>query len=233
MKNRMARTAGPARHPMCFGLLLLSIGLFSAACASESTSGPNRMELAAARNAADPAVVDLWGGGYNTSATAVNQAGAVVGRKGLQVLMWDHGTVTEVATLCPSSGCEPDRTLPFSINARGQVVGTRFLQAFLWDNGTLTNLGASVTDGYGSFASSINDAGDVLGGIFLCAGEPPAFVRAWAPICAERAVLWRDGSPIDLGALGGEYSSPTGLNSAGEVAGIAELAHARFEIADV
>jgi len=46
-------------------------------------------------------------------------------------------------------------------------------------------------------------------------------------------VLWRNGTAIDLGTLGGNFSDPADINSAGEVVGTAELAHARFDPAYV
>jgi len=98
------------------------------------------------------------------------------------------------------------------VNAAGQVVGTSQQQAFEWDNGTLTNLGALV--GSASYASWINDAGDVLGAMALC--------NIAVTECEGRAVLWRRGNPIPL-TLGGNRSRPAGLNAAGQAVGEASL----------
>jgi probable HAF family extracellular repeat protein len=98
------------------------------------------------------------------------------------------------------------------VNAAGQVVGTSHQQAFEWDHGTLTNLGASVENA--SYASWINDAGDVLGAMGLC--------NIAVTECQGRAVLWHRGNPIPL-TLGGNISRPGGLNAVGDAVGDASL----------
>ncbi len=201
--------------------LVVFAGLLCAACASESPDGPSRVvaDVALATNPAGPAVIDLWGPGApqfdvrNVYASAVNQAGVVVGRIGSQVVMWDHGTVTPIAPLCTTSLCFLDRgAFRVGVNAAGQVVGTSFQQAFEWDDGTLTNLGALVDNA--SYASWINDANDVLGAMHLC--------NIAVPECEGRAVLWHHGSPIPL-TFGGITSTPAGLNAAGQAVGEASL----------
>jgi len=195
-------------------------GLLCAACVSESPDGPSRVVagVAVASNPAAPAVVDLWGPGETPAdarayASAVNQAGVVVGRTGSHVVMWDHGTVTEIAPLSTCSTCFLDRgTFRVGVNAAGRVVGTSFQQAFESDNGTLTNLGASVQNA--SYASWINEAGDVLGAMGLC--------NIAVPDCEGRAVLWHQGSPIPL-TLGGITSTPAALNAAGQAVGEGSL----------
>jgi len=201
--------------------LVVFAGLLCAACASESPGGPSGFaDVAVASNPAAPAVIDLWGPEApqfdvrNVYASAINQAGVVVGRTGSHVVMWDHGTVTPLAPLCTTSLCFLDRgVFRVGVNAAGQVVGTTFQQAFEWDHGTLTNLGALVDNA--SYASSINDAGDVLGAMHLC--------NIALPECEGRAVLWHHGSPIPL-TFGGITGTPAGLNAAGQAVGEASLA---------
>ena len=213
MKNRMTHTNSPP------GLVVLA-GLLCAACASESPGGPSGFADVAAvsTNPAGPAVVDLWGPvepppNARAYASAVNQAGVVVGRTGSQVVMWYHGTVTPIAPLSTCSTCFLDRgNFLVGVNAAGQVVGTSQQQAFEWDNGTLTNLGALVVGA--SYASWINDAGDVLGAMGLC--------NIAVQDCQGRAVLWHRGNPIPL-TLGGNISRPSGLNAAGDAVGDASL----------
>jgi len=213
MKNRMTHTNSPP------GLVVLA-GLLCAACASESPGGPSGFADVAAvsTNPAGPAVVDLWGPvepppNARAYASAVNQAGVVVGRTGSQVVMWYHGTVTPIAPLCTFSLCFLDRgDFRVGENAAGQVVGTSFQQAFAWNHGTLTNLGPSVQNA--SYASWINESGDVLGAMGLC--------DIAVTDCEGRAVLWRHGSPIPL-TLGGNRSRPAGLNAAGQAIGEASL----------
>jgi len=199
--------------------LVVLAGLLGAACASESPGGPSLVaDVAVATHTAGPGIVDLWGPGEpppnaTAYASAVNQAGVVVGRTGSQVVMWDRGTVTQIAPLSTCSTCFLDRgDFLVGVNAAGQVVGTSFQQAFEWDHGTLTNLGASVENA--SYASWINDAGDVLGAMGLC--------DIAVTECEGRAVLWHHGSPIPL-TLGGITSTPAGLNAAGQAVGEASL----------
>jgi probable HAF family extracellular repeat protein len=196
--------------------LVVLAGLLNAACGSESPGGPSLVaDVAVGTNAAVPAIVDLWGPGETpvdarAYASAVNQAGVVVGRTGSQVVMWDHGTVTPIAPLSTCSGCFLDRgDFRVGVNAAGQVVGTSQQQAFVWDHSTLTTL-----DGLGSYASWINDAGDVLGAMGLC--------NIALNECQGRAVLWRRGNEIPL-TFGGIISKPGGLNAAGQVVGQASL----------
>src|SRR6266487_4570700 len=151
--------------------LVVLAGVVCAACAGESPGGPSPVaDVAVATNTSGPAVIDLWGPGApqldarNVYASAVSQAGVVVGRIGSQVVVWDHGT--------------------------------------------LTNLGAVVDNA--SYASWINDAGDVLGAMGLC--------NIAVTECEGRAVLWRRGNPIPL-TLGGNRSRPAGLNAAGQAVG--------------
>ncbi len=200
--------------------LVVLAGVLGAACARESPGGPSQVaDVAVATNTSGPAVIDLWGPGTlqddarNVYASAVNQAGVVVGRSGSQVVMWDHGTVTPIAPLSTCSGCFLDRgNFVVGVNAAGQVVGASQQQAFEWDHGRLTNLGALVAGA--SYASWINDAGDVLGAMGLC----NIAVRD----CEGRAVLWHRGNPIPL-TLGGNISKPGGLNAAGDAVGDASL----------
>lgn len=60
-----------------------------------------------------------------------------------------------------------------------------------------------------SFAHAVNDRGEVVGSFGVV--TPSGFSR--------HAVLWRDGRPIDLGTLGGEYSFPTAINVRTQVVG--------------
>lgn len=197
--------------------LILSLGLVSISCATDSPRGSTSMAITAAANASSPEIIDLGGDpssiAANPYASAVNPGGVIVGRMVAQVVMWDHGTMTPIAPLSTCSVCFIDRSdIRFGINAAGQIVGVSNARAFEWDRGELIDLSASV--GGGSYASWINDAGDVLGATHLC--------DTAAPECLGTAVLWHGGIPIAL-TFGGKYSRPAALNAAGDAVGEATL----------
>lgn len=72
----------------------------------------------------------------------------------------------------------------------------------------VTNLGA--LGGYASYASDLNEAGQVVGYGETADGFGHAF-------------LWDHGTMIDLGTLGGSYSYATGINDLGQVVGYADV----------
>ena len=66
-------------------------------------------------------------------------------------------------------------------------------------------------------AIAVNDRGQIVGGSGFC-GPVSTAVSA-------HAVLWQDGSPIDLGNLGGVINNyAAGINSRGEIIGFSDLA---------
>jgi probable HAF family extracellular repeat protein len=103
-----------------------------------------------------------------------------------------------------------------SINAKGQIVGYAFrpdnsYHGFLWDNGVVTDLG-TLSGGHVSFATDINDAGQICG---------------WSDTPKQgpaRAFLWHKGVMKDLGVIGGISSIAGAVNAAGEVAGESTIA---------
>jgi probable HAF family extracellular repeat protein len=79
-----------------------------------------------------------------------------------------------------------------------------------WSSGQATNLGIV---GYGV---AINDAGQVGGGYQTSTGLLHAFV-------------WSNGNLVDLGTLGGTWSSVNGLNSLGQSAGTSSTPTGAFD----
>jgi probable HAF family extracellular repeat protein len=87
---------------------------------------------------------------------------------------------------------------------------------FSWQKGTLTDLGAlSPQDANSSYPNGINARGDEAGlsnnGLF----DPLAGMYATV------ATLWRDGSLINLGTLGGNESQAFALNNRDQIVGVA------------
>ena len=102
-----------------------------------------------------------------------------------------------------------------AVNNAGQVVGTSARRdgkprAFVWSKGTITGLGT--LGGSRSEATDINLQGDIVGWSYLT-GDPEIHPDAESPI--TRAVLWRQGTMVDLGTLGGADSRALGINDDG------------------
>ena len=101
------------------------------------------------------------------------------------------------------------------VNNKGQVVGLSAdaagsSHAFLWDLGRIRDLGTLAGD-VASEALALNDASDVVG-------------RSGAQdLSRTRAVLWRDGTPMDLTTLVGApdwiLTSAAAINDVGQIAG--------------
>ena len=87
--------------------------------------------------------------------------------------------------------------------------------AFQWQKGVLTNLGV-LPGGDASDAKWISDTGLIAGEARNGLLDPliPGFPEI-------RAVLWKNGKPIDLGTLGGNESSAFSVNNGGQVVGVA------------
>ncbi|RZL10040.1 MAG: hypothetical protein EOP40_07805 [Rubrivivax sp.] len=92
------------------------------------------------------------------------------------------------------------------INNKGQIVGVSQGAATLWEGSTKTTLGGGGSE---SWASDINDAGQVVGWIHR-SGE-------------SEAALWNTQSslaPIGLGRLNGTASQAYAINDTGQIVGV-------------
>ena len=85
---------------------------------------------------------------------------------------------------------------------------------FVWQNGVVTDLGAlSPTEQ--SAATWINDSGQISGASSNGLVDPLLGIRE------IRAVLWQNGTILNLGTLGGNESLAGGVNNQGQVFGVA------------
>ena len=131
-----------------------------------------------------------------------------------------HRAQTGETTLAIPQGFDPV-ALPMAdfefgtavaVNNLGHVVGSLQRdgrsQAVLWTDGELVLLEGLSENGE-SRATDLNDAGVIVGSADDAEGR-------------ERAIRWIDGTPEDLGTLGGQEATALGINQAGQIVGVSE-----------
>ncbi|GAA0247338.1 hypothetical protein GCM10010492_53730 [Saccharothrix mutabilis subsp. mutabilis] len=153
---------------------------------------------------------DAPGTSGSYSVSAVNGSGVIVGSRGLVPLRWQGDTVT---VLPGGEGRVADNRR--AVNERGDVAGwtkdaAGVRRATVWRGGQQVVIPVAGP----AEALAVNDNGDVVG-------------RSTAS-GADRAFLWRNGRVIDLGTLGGAYSTPVALNNTGTIIGLATTADGSY-----
>jgi probable HAF family extracellular repeat protein len=152
------------------------------------------------------AVINLGGlpGTVDSQAIGINDSGEAVGDSfvgGTVVATeWRGGSVINLGGVSGSTG-----SVALGISNAGNAVGYSTVggveTATKWSGGSVINLGIS-----GSYASGINDAGQIAGGALD--GAP---------------IEWSGGSIIHLGyPAGSSFSSVSGINNAGQIVGWSE-----------
>jgi probable HAF family extracellular repeat protein len=135
-------------------------------------------------------------------------------------------TVTDIGTLVGTGKGQFDilvNTVPQAINADGNVIanatggGSGWTVPFTFQDGKLKRLGKEKAI---SSAEDINDNGEIAG------WETSLDDR---PGLKARAVVWRDGKPVELPTLGGDAALAHALNNKGEVVGLSEVTPGTFD----
>lgn len=143
--------------------------------------------------------------------------------------LWQRGMMTALPTLGGTNGNAT------GINNRGQAVGftennvhdsscsspqVLDWEAVMWGpkKNQVQELPPFTGDSVGA-AAAINDEGEAVGGSGPICGTGPT------PAFSAHAVLWRNGSAIDLGSLGGTMNNfATAINNRRQIVGLSDVA---------
>jgi probable HAF family extracellular repeat protein len=173
--------------------------------------------VAAVWKSGDVTIIGALPGGRESSASAINDAGAVVGTSQSQYpTPWggywsrQHGFLYDGATVQALTGSSGDHSSALGVNGSGIVVGTvggNSDQAMRWPSPNWTNW----VHGQRSAATAINASGDIVG--YHSIGSSPFTYTAF---------VWSDGVLIDIpphSVSGYDSSIATAINDHGQVAG--------------
>lgn len=131
------------------------------------------------------------------NAARLNSVGQVVGTAGGGAAIWSPSGATYLASVLPGSE-------GLAINRHGAVAGLIGTSAFVYADGVASTFRSS----YDTFATAINDAGQVAGFGNDGLGSVSAF-------------LYAGGVLTELGSFGGSISVANAINAGGQVAGFA------------
>ena len=141
---------------------------------------------------------------------------------------WTSGALVDLGTL--EFNTNGNFSQAFSINDQGRSIGVAtynstgssgepLYKAVMWRDRQIVDLGT--LGGTASFAQALNNHDQVVG---WALNQIPASANIWQdypwPFATQqRAVLWENGTAVDLGTLGGPSAWATGINDNGQVIG--------------
>jgi probable HAF family extracellular repeat protein len=203
--NTRAQVAGYAEN-----------GMVDSTCPAGVTN--NRIDLPVMWTKGNAQALPTIGTDVDGVAFGINNQGQAVGYSGTctaanYAVLWENGTATPLADLGTPGG------IAFAINSHNQIVGQAVnsqgtVLAAIWENNTVRSLGILLPGDASSFATSINNQGQVVGSSFDTSSN-------WS-----HGLIWENGRMFDLNQLFPASSnlyviSASNINESGQIAGMA------------
>jgi probable HAF family extracellular repeat protein len=191
-------------------------GVVDSTCPAGVTN--NRVDLPVMWTKGNAQALPTIGTDPDGVAFGINNQGQAVGYSGTctsanYAVLWENGTATPLADLGTPGA------IAYAINAHNQIVGQAVNSegtalAAIWQNNTVTSLGILLPGDVASFATSINNRGQVVGSSFDS-------TSSWS-----HGLLWQNGKMYDLNTLFPANSnlyviSASNINESGQIAGMA------------
>jgi probable HAF family extracellular repeat protein len=191
-------------------------GIVDSTCPAGVTN--NRVDLPVMWTKGNAQALPTIGTDPDGVAFGINNQGQAVGYSGTctsanYAVLWENGTATPLADLGTPGA------IAYEINGHNQIVGQAVNSegtalAAIWQNNTVTSLGILLPGDVASFATSINNRGQVVGSSFNS-------TSSWS-----HGLLWQNGKMYDLNTLFPASSnlyviSASNINESGQIAGMA------------